>query len=138
MRFSPRIVRVALTASALLFGLSVFAWVQAVRLPDYAKYWEWRDGWHLGVRNGGKLDDPVWWDTHAFVGQFPDRGVYTWPRTISYNGNEYLTDPYRWPDLDEKSIRILWPLLGSLVVPGLWILRHARKKAEVRGFPVGT
>jgi hypothetical protein len=49
------LLRVAFVASALLLVVSSFAWIEAVRLPDYANYWEWRDGWHVGVRNAGSV-----------------------------------------------------------------------------------
>lgn len=136
MCLNHQLFRVALVASGLLFGLSVFAWVQAVRLPDYANYWEWRDGWHIGVRNTGKLDHPIWWDTHAFAGRFPDRGVRVWPTMGPYS--DMLHNPYRFPDIRARSIRILWPFAASLVVPSIWIVFRARKTVKVRGFPVGS
>jgi hypothetical protein len=132
MCLGHRLLRIALYASAALLVLSVFAWVEGVRLPDYANYWEWRDGWHVGVRNAGTLDHPVWWETYAFVGQFPDRGVLPTPPS------DMLASPYRWPDLNTREIRLLWPIALSLIAPLIWLGRRFIRKEEARGFPVGT
>lgn len=132
MCLGHRLFRIALCASAALLVLSVFAWVEAVRLPDYANYWEWHDGWHVGVRNAGTLDDPAWWETYSFLGQFPDRGVLPTPPS------DILVSPYRWPDLNTHEVRLLWPVALSLVAPLICLARRWLRKEEVRGFPVGT
>jgi hypothetical protein len=132
MYLGHRLLRIALFGSAVLLALSFVAWVQAVRLPDYANYLEGHDGWHVGVRNAGTVDHPIWWDTYAFVGQFPDRRVLPTPPP------DMLVSPYRWPDPTRHEARLLWPLLLSFVAPVTWAGLRLRRKAEVRGFPVGT
>ena len=131
MCLGHRLLRVALVASALLVAVSSFAWIEAVRLPDYANYWEWRDGWHVGVRNAGTLDRPDWWKTYAFVGQFPDRGV------VPGAPPDMLVSPYRWPDLRAREVRLLWPVTLSFVAPLIWLVNRARRKADACGFPIG-
>jgi hypothetical protein len=119
-------------ASAALLALSLMAWVQAVRLPDYANFWEWRDGWHVGVRNAGTLGHPDWWETYAFIGQFSDRGVRPDPPS------DLLISPYRFPDLRAREIRLLWPVMLSFVAPMIWLALRLRRISEARGFPVDT
>jgi hypothetical protein len=126
------LLRIALVASLLLLAVSSSAWVEAVRLPDYANYWEWHDGWHVGVRNSGTLDHPAWWDTYAFVGQFPDRGVLPAPPA------GVLVSPYRWPDLRPREVRLAWPVMLSFVAPLIWLTLGFRRRAAARGFPIGT
>ena len=111
------ILRIALFASVALLALSIFAWIEAVRLPDYANYWEWQDGWHVGVRNAGTLDHPVWWETYAFIGQFPDRGARP-TSTVAMH-----VSPYRF-DLKALEVRLLWPVALSLVAPLIWLGRR--------------
>ena len=132
MCLGHRLFRVALVASAVVLLVSLFAWVQAVRLPDYANYWEWHDGWHVGVRNAGTLDQPPWWKTYAFVGQFPDRGVVATPPA------DLHVSPYRWPDLRAWEVRLLWPVTLSFVAPLIWLVNRFRRRGEVRAFPLGT
>ena len=132
MFLGARPLRIALAASGLLMALSLFAWIQAVRLPDYANYWEFSNGWHVGVQPGGWSFQPDPWQACVFVGQFPDRGSRLAPSP------DLLTSPYRWPDLCARQLRIIWPLLASLIVPSLWISLKLLNKKELRGFPVGT
>jgi hypothetical protein len=126
-----RLFQVAIVTSVCVLLLSVFAWVEAVRLPDYANYREWRDGWHVGVRNAGTIDRPVWWETYAFVGQFPDKGVVPTPSA------DVLVSPYRFPDLRAHEVRLLWPVMLSLAAPLVWFVRRFRPTPDSRGFPVG-
>jgi hypothetical protein len=125
-------LRITLIASALLLALSLAAWVQAVRLPDYANYWEWRHGRYIALCHGGSLDDPHWFDTYIEVGQFPDRGAWPPPRPAE----PILTSPYRWPDIHARTLRLLWPLLLSFAAPLTWLILRFRRDSTARGFPV--
>jgi hypothetical protein len=130
MCFGRQLVRVVVVGLTTLLVVSVLLSCAAMRLPGYANYVEFWDGWHMGVRQGaGWNGAPAWWDARMFVGQFPDRGKRLPP------SRDMLSNPYRWPDLSQREARLIWPLLTSVVgLPGISIARQYLARRERRGF----
>jgi hypothetical protein len=130
-------------ASLALTGACVWAWIQAVRLPVDANFGNWPNAWQIGIDLEGSHANASWYDAYAFVDRFsaaatiaaavpaPHQNAASIPYT------DILTYPGSWPDLHHWEVRILWPLLLSLVAPVVWAVSR-RRVVEYRGFPVGA
>lgn len=118
-------------ASVFVIGFSAIASIAASKSFTQEKYLEFGNGWYVGVRTSNWVE--ITWltgtNTHYCFGKFPDAGQTLNPSL------DLLVSPYRWPDIHEWRVGIMWVAAASSILPAIALIQRLRKSKR-RGFAV--